>query len=103
MNTAAIYLESANRVKIMETTLKNNGWAMRIEASCSDDVITNNNFSGNSFDISTNGSLVLNTFNKNYWDKYDGYDLNKDGNGRRSVQTRELILDDLEKIPLLLC
>jgi len=24
---------------------------------------------------------VLNTFNHNYWDKYDGYDLNKDRTG----------------------
>ena len=27
--------------------------------------------------MGTNGSLVLNTFNGNYWDKYEGYDLNK--------------------------
>ena len=32
----------------------------------------------NTFDVGTNGSLVLNTFNHNYWDKYEGYDLNKD-------------------------
>jgi nitrous oxidase accessory protein len=24
---------------------------------------------------------VLNTFNNNYWDKYEGYDLNRDGIG----------------------
>ena len=38
----------------------------------------NNNFIANTFDIATNGSLVLNKFDYNYWDKYDGYDLNKD-------------------------
>ncbi|HYK45497.1 MAG TPA: nitrous oxide reductase family maturation protein NosD, partial [Parafilimonas sp.] len=53
-------------------------WAIRIEASCSDDVITHNNFYGNTFDVSTNGTLVLNSFDHNYWDKYEGYDLNKD-------------------------
>jgi nitrous oxidase accessory protein len=31
--------------------------------------------------VATNGSLVLNTFAKNYWDKYEGYDLNHDGTG----------------------
>jgi len=36
-----------------------------------------NHFENNTFDMSTNGSLVMNTFNKNYWDKYQGYDLNK--------------------------
>ena len=40
--------------------------------------VNDNNFIGNSFDIGTNGSLVLNNFNNNYWDKYEGYDLNKD-------------------------
>jgi len=40
--------------------------------------VVHNNFSGNSFDISTSGTLVMNTFNSNYWDKYQGYDLNKD-------------------------
>ena len=40
--------------------------------------LSNSNFISNTFDVGTNGSLVLNTFNYNYWDKYDGYDLNKD-------------------------
>jgi len=46
-----------------------------------DNTITHNNFLGNTFDISTNGSLVLNTFDQNYWDKYEGYDLDKNGLG----------------------
>ena len=43
--------------------------------------VSRNNFFGNTFDIGTNGTLVLNTFNNNYWDKYEGYDLNKDNLG----------------------
>ena len=46
-----------------------------------DNEIVNNNFKGNTFDMATNGSLVMNTFDSNYWDKYEGYDLNKDGIG----------------------
>jgi nitrous oxidase accessory protein len=57
---------------------KNNGWAMKIQASCMDIIVAKNNFVGNTFDIGTNGSLVLNNFNNNYWDKYEGYDLNHD-------------------------
>jgi nitrous oxidase accessory protein len=35
---------------------------------------------GNVFDISTNGTMVLNDFKSNFWDKNDErYDLNKDG------------------------
>jgi nitrous oxidase accessory protein len=51
---------------------------MKIQASCMDIAVSKNNFVGNTFDIGTNGSLVLNTFNSNYWDKYEGYDLNHD-------------------------
>ena len=80
-NTMAIYAEGANRILVRLNSFKNNGWAMKIQASCMDMNIAYNNFSGNSFDIGTNGSLVLNTFNQNYWDKYEGYDLNKDGVG----------------------
>lgn len=54
---------------------------MKIQASCMDNEIKTNNFIGNTFDISTNGTLVLNTFNSNYWDKYEGYDLDKNGIG----------------------
>ena len=54
---------------------------MKIQASCSDNTVERNNFTGNTFDVATNGSLVLNRFIKNYWDKYEGYDLNHDGTG----------------------
>ncbi|MBK6827597.1 MAG: hypothetical protein IPG86_12325 [Chitinophagaceae bacterium] len=68
---------AANR----KNTFKGNGWAVKIQASCEDNIFTYNNFTGNSFDVGTNGTLVLNNFDKNYWDKYEGYDLNRDGTG----------------------
>ena len=77
-NTSGIYMEGASRIHMQKNLFKNNGWGMKIQASCMDIEVTKNNFIGNTFDVSTNGSLVLNTFNNNYWDKYDGYDLNKD-------------------------
>ncbi len=77
-NTSGIYLEGASRIQMNHNIFKNNGWAMKIQASCMDINVAQNNFEGNTFDIGTNGSLVLNTFNKNYWDKYEGYDLNRD-------------------------
>jgi nitrous oxidase accessory protein len=58
-----------------------NGWAMRMQASCDDIKLSRSNFERNSFDVSTNGSLVLNKFDYNYWDKYQGYDLDKNGIG----------------------
>lgn len=80
-NTAALYLEGANRIIIEKNQFQNNGWGMKIQASCMDNVVSGNNFIGNTFDISTNGSLVLSTFNNNYWDKYEGYDLDRNGIG----------------------
>ncbi len=80
-NTTGIYLEGASRINMSHNIFKNNGWAMKIQASCIDITVSTNNFVGNTFDIGTNGSLVLNTFNKNYWDKYEGYDLNHDTMG----------------------
>jgi len=77
-NTSAIFAEGANRIVLRKNVFRYNGWAFKIQASCSDITLENNNFLGNTFDIGTNGSLVLNFFNNNYWDKYEGYDLNRD-------------------------
>jgi nitrous oxidase accessory protein len=80
-NTSGIYMEGTSRVTLSKNIFKNNGWGMKIQASCMDNEISFNNFLANTFDISTNGSLVLNHFNNNFWDKYEGYDLNRDGIG----------------------
>ena len=80
-NTTGIHMEGTSRIKVEKNIFEANGWGMKIQASCMDNEIKSNNFVGNTFDISTNGSLVLNTFNGNYWDKYEGYDLDKNGVG----------------------
>ncbi|MBL0269026.1 MAG: nitrous oxide reductase family maturation protein NosD [Chitinophagaceae bacterium] len=80
-NTVGIHLEGSSRLHIEQNKFKGNGWAVKIQASCEDNYFTQNNFTGNSFDVGTNGTLVLNNFDNNYWDKYDGYDLNRDGTG----------------------
>jgi nitrous oxidase accessory protein len=77
-NTTGIHMEGASRIQMKKNTFINNGWAIKIQASCMDVNVAGNNFLSNTFDIGTNGTLVLNTFNGNYWDKYEGYDLNKD-------------------------
>ena len=58
-----------------------NGWAIRILANCLDIVFTRNNFGGNTFDVATNGRSIDSQFVENYWDNYDGYDLDRDGIG----------------------
>ena len=80
-NTSAIFMDGGNRIIVEKNTFKTNGWGLKIQASCMDNVIENNNFLGNTFDVSTNSILIQNIFIANYWDKYEGYDLNKDGLG----------------------
>lgn len=80
-NTIGIFMEGGNRIDIKKNIFKNNGWAMKVQANCMDNNINYNDFKNNTFDISTNGTLVLSNFNNNYWDKYEGYDLNRDGIG----------------------
>ena len=98
-NTSAIFMEGANRIYMKKNTFENNGWALKIQASCVDVILDQNNFIGNTFDVGTNGSLVLNTFNNNYWDKYEGYDLNKDKIGDIPYRPVSMYSMIVEKYP----
>ncbi|HWB27545.1 MAG TPA: nitrous oxide reductase family maturation protein NosD [Chitinophagaceae bacterium] len=80
-NTTGIMMEGGTRITMIKNTFQNNGWALKIQASSISNKINNNNFIANTFDVGTNGSLSLNDFTNNYWDKYDGYDINRDGKG----------------------
>ncbi|HLG36106.1 MAG TPA: nitrous oxide reductase family maturation protein NosD [Bacteroidia bacterium] len=80
-NTVGVYMEGTSRIRVVKNIFESNGWGFRIQSSCSDIVVEKNKFTANTFDVATNGTLVLNKFSNNYWDKYDGYDLNKDGIG----------------------
>ena len=80
-NTVGIHMEGSSRIGIDSNIFTGNGWALKVQASCDDNSFIHNNFYGNSFDVATNGTMALNKFNNNYWDKYDGYDMNKDGIG----------------------
>jgi nitrous oxidase accessory protein len=77
-NSVGIFMEGSSRIEFKENSFTRNGYAIKLQASCDDNVFTKNNFSSNTFDIATNGSLVLNKVNGNYWDRYEGYDLDKD-------------------------
>lgn len=98
-NTSAIFMEGANRIIMKYNSFENNGWALKIQASCMDVVLENNNFMGNTFDVGTNGSLVQNTFRNNYWDKYGGYDLNKDRIGDIPYRPVSMYSMIVEKYP----
>jgi nitrous oxidase accessory protein len=98
-NTIGIYMEGSSRTVIQENEFRENGWALKIQASCDGNLLTKNNFVGNTFDVSTNGSISLNTITANYWDKYDGYDLDKDGVGDVPFHPVSLYGMIVEKMP----
>ncbi|MBD1421934.1 nitrous oxide reductase family maturation protein NosD [Sphingobacterium chuzhouense] len=80
-NTTGIFMEGSNRIQIEQNSFENNGWAIKIFTSCMHNTLSRNTFIQNTFDVATNGGKMTNTFQGNYWDNYEGYDLNKDGIG----------------------
>jgi nitrous oxidase accessory protein len=80
-NTIGMFLEGANRNRISGNAFEANGWGLRVLANATDNRITDNAFLGNSFDVGTNSRQNFSTFSGNFWDRYRGYDLDRDGFG----------------------
>lgn len=98
-NSMAITMEGATRILITTNNFIQNGWAMKLSGDCLDCIITKNNIIGNTFDVSTTGTTTENDFNGNYWDKYEGYDLNKDGLGDTPFYPISLSTLIMDRIP----
>ncbi|MCO6463231.1 MAG: nitrous oxide reductase family maturation protein NosD [Saprospiraceae bacterium] len=98
-NTTGIFFDGTNRITMERNTIKGNGWGVRLQANCLDNKFIDNNFMGNTFDITTNGTLVENFFDGNYWDKYEGYDLDKDQKGDVPYHPLSLYAVIVEKNP----
>ncbi|HET8962981.1 MAG TPA: nitrous oxide reductase family maturation protein NosD [Chitinophagales bacterium] len=98
-NTSGIYMEGVNRTQVIKNVFSGNGFAIKIQASCMDITLNFNNFFGNTFDIGTNGSLVLNSFNYNYWDHYEGYDIDHDKIGDLPYRPISMYSMIIEKNP----
>ncbi|HEU4554936.1 MAG TPA: nitrous oxide reductase family maturation protein NosD [Chitinophaga sp.] len=98
-NTVGIHMEGTTRVAVQHNLFQDNGWALRVMASCSGSNFVENNFIGNSFDVATNGTEMLNVFSNNYWDKYDGYDLDKNNIGDVPYYPVSVYAVITEKIP----
>ncbi len=80
-NSTAIYAQGVNRTRFEGNLLRENGWALRLLSDGLDNVIRENNFIRNSFDVAVNGTLTNHQVEANYWDRYEGYDLGRDGVG----------------------
>lgn len=80
-NTGGLYLEGVIRVRAQGNEFLRNGWGAVVMADAEDGHFERNRFRENSFDVSTNGLNATTRFVENYWDRYQGYDLDRDGIG----------------------
>ena len=75
------------------------GWALKVMANCLETKFVANTFLGNTFDVATNSTTTRSHFERNYWDQYEGYDLDQDGIGDvpfRPVRLFSLIVEKNE-------
>jgi len=104
-NTSGIYLEGCGKSIIEHNVFEKNGWAIKLMANSMDNTFSKNDFISNSFDLSTNSRQNFNTFDGNYYSKYTGYDLDKNGIGDvpyRPVKLYSIIVEQQKPSLILL-
>jgi len=105
-NTVGLFAESADRLVVTGNRFLRNGWAVRLMADATESEFRLNEFVGNTFDVATNSrSSSPSTFSENYWDGYDGYDLDHDGVGDvpfRPVRLASVLVEEYEPTLILL-
>jgi len=78
-NTSGVYIENSINNIFFSNEFKRNKFAIRIMANCENNYFKRNLFIDNLFELLTNSITTFNNkFLRNYWDKYIGYDRNKD-------------------------
>lgn len=99
-NTTGILAEGSNRLALTSNDFTRNGWAAKIMGSCEQLTIKENNFLGNTFEISTSSkNMDSHIVEGNFWSSYSGYDLDKDGFGDVPHRPVRLFSSMLEQVP----
>ena len=80
-NTTGLYADGADRIRAIGNTFEKNGWAVKVGGSTADGFFSQNNFTDNTFDVTTNSREPSTKFEGNFWAAYKGYDLDRDGVG----------------------
>lgn len=104
-NTVGIHAEGSDRMEVTGNDFVSNGWAIKIMANSMDNTFARNNFISNTFDVATNSRQSYSRFASNYWDKYQGYDLDRNGVGDipfRPVRLFSLLVEQNEPVIILL-
>ena len=104
-NTTGLFADGTTRLVASGNEFVDNGWALRIDANAQEGRVTRNDFVGNTFDVATNGLQNATVFEGNYFDSYEGYDLDRDGVGdvlHRPVRLFSVIVERNEPALILL-
>lgn len=96
-NTTGIFIDGTTRTTFEGNFFIRNGWALRVLGDTDSNEFSRNDFLLNTFDVATNSSANENKFIGNYWSKYKGLDLNKDGFGDDSYRPVRLSSMLIEK------
>ncbi len=98
-NTTGIHVEGSARIRYEENDFIENGWAVNFLGGSYDNFFYHNNFIGNTFDVAYFGRVNNNRFEENYWNKYTGYDLDRDGYGDVPYRPVDLFTYMVNEIP----
>ena len=104
-NSVGLVTEGGGRLDVRGNTFEDNGWAVRLMANSMDNRFEGNAFAGNSFDVATNSQSNYSVFASNWWDRYRGYDLDRNGfgdAGYRPVRLFSLLVTRYEPAIVLL-
>lgn len=80
-NSVGLHLEGANRNTVLGNRFQGNGWALKTLANAEGNLFERNSFEANAFDVGTNSRANFSRFRENFWDRYRGYDLDRNGVG----------------------
>ena len=98
-NSTGLFVEGSSRLDVHGNEFTQNGWAAKVLADADGNTFTGNRFDGNAFDVTTNSRSANSTFDGNWWDNYQGYDLNRDGVGDTAFHPVRLFALVVEQHP----
>ena len=96
-NTVALVADGTTRLVAEDNLFGENGWGIRLLANVQESRVAENDFVGNTFDVTTNGRAGDGAeLAGNFFEEYRGYDLDRDGRGdvpHRPVRLFSLLVE----------
>ena len=80
-NTTGVLADNSSRNRVEENLFVQNGRALEVFGNAQKNKFHGNIFFRNTFDVATNTRDNTNDYDGNYWDRYQGFDLDRDGRG----------------------